>query len=109
MIDILERNKEGKKVDGEFSTIPWPDDKYLRRIGNKRDETKSEADDKPSKEQMHLTGRSWESNKTQTNTPMLRTVTYGVRFNSTAARQWMNVVVRQSIHLLSSTYSSYLM
>lgn len=53
MRDILERNKEGKKVNGEFSTIPWPDDEYLRRIGNERDETKSEADDEPSKERMH--------------------------------------------------------
>jgi hypothetical protein len=32
MSDILERNKEVKKVNREFSTIPWPNDKYLRRI-----------------------------------------------------------------------------
>jgi hypothetical protein len=53
MMDILERYKEGKKVNGHFSTIPWPNDKYLRRIRNKSDKTKSEPDDKPSKERMH--------------------------------------------------------
>ena len=63
MNDILERNKEDKKVNGEFSTIPWPNDKYLRGIRNKRDETKSEADDKPPKERMHRRKRSLETNK----------------------------------------------
>ena len=53
MSDILERNKEDKKLNREFSSIPWPDNKYLRRIRNKKDQTKSEADDKSSKERMH--------------------------------------------------------
>jgi hypothetical protein len=53
MRDILERNKEGKKLNGHFSSIPWPNDKYLRRIRNKRYQTISEVDDKSSKERMH--------------------------------------------------------
>lgn len=54
MSDILERNKEDKKLNGDFSSIPWPNNEYLRRIRNKKDQTKSEADDKSSKERMHV-------------------------------------------------------
>ena len=63
MSDILERNEEGKKVDGHFSSIPWPNDKYLRRIRDKGDQTKCEEDDKSSKERMHA------GTQTQTQVP----------------------------------------
>ena len=121
MKDVLERNKESKKVNGHFSTIPWPNDKYLRRIGNKTDETKSEADEEPSEERMHAfttgAGKVWKrtnTNNTVTyaNIMMLRKAqalpSYGVRFNSTAAnRHWVDVMLRQYNRLLCSTCSSY--
>jgi hypothetical protein len=43
--NILERNEEGKKFNRYFTSIPWPDDKYLRRICNKRDKTKNKEDE----------------------------------------------------------------
>jgi len=51
--DILERDEEVKKLNRHFTSIPWPNDKYLRRICNERDKTKNETDDKTSKERMH--------------------------------------------------------
>ena len=53
MSNILERNKDGKKLNGHFLSIVWPNDKYLGRIRNKKDETKNEDDEKSTTERIH--------------------------------------------------------
>jgi hypothetical protein len=44
-IDVLEGSQEGNEFHGEFSAVPWPNNEYLRRVGNKRNQTEDKVDD----------------------------------------------------------------